>query len=318
MSEYPAPARRILIIKLGALGDIVQALGPMKAIRDHHAGAHVTLLTTAPYEAFLRASGLFDEIWVDDRPGWSNPRGWIALRRRLRDGRFDRVYDLQTSDRSSGYFRLFPRAGRPEWSGIAPGCSHPHRDPSRDSLHTIERQKGQLRDAGIDDVPAPDLSWADSDISRFMLPQRFVLMVPGGSPHRPGKRWPAERYAVLANTLAAKDLTPVLIGTKSEDAVIGAIVDAAPAARNLMGETSILDLAALARKAAGAVGNDSGPMHLVAAAGTPSVVVYSHESDPALCAQRGPAVSILRHERLDELAPAEVAAALEAVISRAA
>ena len=316
MTEPRTPAQRVLVIKLGALGDIVQALGPMQAIRDHHPGARITLLTTAPYEVFLGASGLFDEIWLDERPRWTNPRGWLALRKSLRGGDFDRVYDLQTSDRSSGYFRLFPRSKRPEWSGIARGCSHPHRDPARDTLHTLERQAGQLRDAGIAETPAPDLSWAAADISRFGLRAAFVLLVPGGSPHRPAKRWPAERYAVLANTLANKGLTPVLIGTRSEAAEIDAIRDAAPGAVSLMGETSILELAVLARGAAGAVGNDSGPMHLIAAAGTPSVVVYSHESDPALCAQRGPTVSILRRERLDDLAPAEVAAALDAQMGR--
>lgn len=311
-------AERILVIKLGALGDIVQALGPMQAIRNHHAGADITVLTTKPYRALLEATGLFDNIWIDERPRWCNPGGWLRLRRKLREGRFTRIYDLQTSDRSNGYFRLLPRSGRPEWSGIAPGCSHPHRDPNRDNLHTVERQKGQLADAGIRHVPAPDLSFADGDIARFALPENIFLMVPGGAPHRPAKRWPASHYAALANMLAEKGITPVLLGTASEAETLAAIAQAAPDARSLLGETSILDLAALARAAVAAVGNDSGPMHLIAAAGTPSVVVYSHESDPALCAQRGAAVTILRRERLEDLAPAEVAAALETVIAQQA
>ena len=71
------------------------------------------------------------------------------------DGAFVRVYDLQTSDRSSFYFRLFRRP-KPEWSGIAAGCSLRHTNSQRDSLHTIERQREQLAMAGIDAVPLPN------------------------------------------------------------------------------------------------------------------------------------------------------------------
>ncbi|MEJ0067905.1 MAG: hypothetical protein WDO24_03255 [Pseudomonadota bacterium] len=53
------------------------------------------------------------------------PAGWWRLRRRLVAGRFERVYDLQTSTRSNRYFQLFPRRARPQWSGIARGCSQP-------------------------------------------------------------------------------------------------------------------------------------------------------------------------------------------------
>ena len=68
----PDTPSRILVIKLGALGDIVLALGPFAAIRRDHPDAHVTLLTTRPYVEFLKPSEYFDDIWVDDRP-------WTAL-----------------------------------------------------------------------------------------------------------------------------------------------------------------------------------------------------------------------------------------------
>ncbi|MGH6719931.1 MAG: glycosyltransferase family 9 protein, partial [Alphaproteobacteria bacterium] len=87
-----AGARRVLVIKLGALGDIVLALGPMAAIRRHHAADHVTVLTTAPYAALLGAAPYADDVWVDDRPGPWRPDRVLALARRLRAGRFARVY----------------------------------------------------------------------------------------------------------------------------------------------------------------------------------------------------------------------------------
>ena len=80
---------------------------------------------------------------------------------------------------------------------------------------------------------------------------------------------------------------------------------------NLGGQTNIFDVAGLARRAVGAVGNDTGPMHITAAVGCPSVVLYSNASNPDLCGQRGPAVKILRRAALEGLATAEVEAALQ-------
>jgi ADP-heptose:LPS heptosyltransferase len=301
---------RVLVVKLGALGDFVQALGPMAAIRRHHRGTRVTLLTTPPFRDFALASGLFDEVWDFGRPSATDVAGWLSLRRRLRQGGFARVYDLQTSDRSSFYFRLFWPGPRPEWSGIAMGCSHPHANPKRDFMHTIERQAEQLAVAGIADVPPADLAWVSVDIGHFRLPARFALLAPGGARHRPGKRWPAALYGELARVLIGRGITPALIGAKDEADIMAAVKGACPEAVDLSGRTNLLDIVALARKAELAVGNDTGPMHLIAGAGCRSVVLYSNESDPALCAQRGPAVTILRRQPLASLAAADVLAAL--------
>ena len=68
---------KILVIKLSALGDFVQALGPLAAIRSHHADARIVLLTTAPFVAFARASPYVDDVWVDERPKPHEVRGWL-------------------------------------------------------------------------------------------------------------------------------------------------------------------------------------------------------------------------------------------------
>ena len=300
---------RILVIKHGALGDFVLATGPFRAIRAQHPQAHITLLTTSPFARLGEASGLFDAVWVDDKPkAWAVPRR-LALRRRLRLGGFIRVYDLQTSARSSSYFRLFG-APRPEWSGIAAGCSHPHTNPQRNTMHTIERQAEQLAGAGIDTVPLPDVAWLNTPFDQFSLPPRFVLMVPGGAAHRPEKRWPASAYAELAATLAARGVVPMLLGSSAEEVVLAQIGEACSEVRNLCGQTGFAEIAALARGAVGAVGNDTGPMHLIAAAGCPSLVLFSAASNPDITAPRGPDVGILHDARLDALPVSRVHGAL--------
>jgi ADP-heptose:LPS heptosyltransferase len=196
------------------------------------------------------------------------------------------------------------RPDPPEWSGIVAGASHPHRNPARDRMHTLDRQAEQLNDAGIAEIPPPDVSWAAADTSRFGLEPPYVLLVPGGSAHRLEKRWPAARYAALAEALARAGLKAVLVGGPAERELGAAI---APA-RNLIGQTSLRDIVGLAKAAFRTIGNDTGPAHLAVAAGSPATVLYSGASDPALTAPRGRDVAILRRDRIDELAVAEVSA----------
>jgi ADP-heptose:LPS heptosyltransferase len=308
--SLPHATSRILVIKLGALGDFVQAMGPAAAIRAHHADAEITLLTTAPFAELARNAPYFDAVWIDDRPPLLAPRALMALRQRLRGAAFSRVYDLQTSDRSSFYFRLMGPGRRPEWCGIARGASHPHDNPARDIMHTLDRQADQLHRVGIADVKPPDLSWAAADIARFALPESFVVLVPGGAAHRPEKRWPLERYAALAAAIASSGAVPVVIGGAAEAALGRAIVARCPAARDLTGQTTYGEIVGLGRRARRAVGNDTGPMHLLVAAGCPATVLYSAASDPALTAPRGRDVVVLRRPALAALAVEEVAATL--------
>lgn len=289
---------RILVIKLGALGDFVLATGPFAAIRQYHSDAEITLLTTPPFTAMARQTGFFDHVWDFGRPHKARLRGYLTLYRHLRKARFDRVYDLQTSDRSS-FYRHF--TGKAEWSGIARGCSHPHSNPDRDKMHTLDRQAEQLRDAGIAITPAPNLDWAAADTGRYHLPESYALLVPGGSAHRPAKRWPAASYGMLARSLWEKNVLPVILGAGAEQALADQIEEICPDAVSFVDRTDFTDIICLARGARLAIGNDTGPMHLAAATGCPSLVLFSAESAPALCAPRGPNVTILQQNDLTDL-----------------
>ena len=294
---------KILVIKLGALGDFVLAMAAMKHIREAHAGDHLTLLTTPPFEPLAAASGWFDHIDTDGRPSGLIAEAKMLLR--LREEHYDRIYDLQTSSRSSAYFQ-FLRPSPPQWSGIANGCSHPHANPQRDFMHTLERQADQLKFAGVwpdaptepGAAPPPDLSFMEGKAAETTLP--YALLVPGGSAHRLDKRWPIGRFAQLAKALKDKGLEIYVIGGPQETPLAAEIAQAAGAVRDLTGKTDVADIARLGAGAALAVGNDTGPLHLIAAAGAPTVALFSDASDPALCAPRGK-VQVLRSPNLADL-----------------
>jgi len=173
-------------------------------------------------------------------------------------------------------------------------------------MHTYERQAEQLKMAGIKHVPPPDLAWVGPTKRRFHLSDDFALLVPGGAQHRPEKRWPAAYYAGLGRWLASQGILPVLLGGADEGGLHSEIRGQCPDARRLAGQTAFQDIVALARRARLAVGNDTGPMHLIAAAGCRSFVLFSGASDPSLCAQRGADVSIVQRDALEDLSVEEM------------
>jgi ADP-heptose:LPS heptosyltransferase len=307
------PSQAILVIKLGALGDFVQALGPIPDIRCHHADDRITLLTTPRYAELAAQTGLFDDILIDHRPRALDLAGWLALRRMLRWGRFDRIYDLQTSDRSGIYAWLLGPGRMPEWSGIAWRCSHPHANPERDRQHTMDRQAEQLLMAGV--YPASLVPWlpAGGSLPSSLIGRRFALLIPGSSPRHLAKRWPADRYGKLAMRLKNAGLLPVLIGVHGEAELGRAICAICPDAVDLIGRTDVAALAALSGSAALTVGNDTGATHVAAAGAHPVVVLFSRASDPRLCAPRGKQIHVLMQPDLTALSVDKVFAACMAV-----
>ncbi|HYE01312.1 MAG TPA: glycosyltransferase family 9 protein [Alphaproteobacteria bacterium] len=305
----PAPeaVRRLLVVKLGALGDFILAQGAFAALRRHYAGAHIALLTIPALRRLGEACGHFDEV-LDDPRGRS-PLAYLAVRRLIRAGRYDLVVDLQCNGRTGRYHRLL-WPGRPAWNGTAAGCSLPDRQPDRRRTHAAARYARQMHGLGIAEVPPPRVDFLAGDIAGFGLPARFVLLVPGSAPSRPRKRWPAAAYGELANRLAARGLAPVLLGTAAEAEATAAIAAACPAAIDLTGRSDLFQLGSLARAAAGAVGNDTGPTHILAVAGCPTLALFSDDSDPALNAPVGPDVAVLRRDDLASLDVAAVEAAL--------
>lgn len=302
--------KNILVIKLGALGDFLQACGPMAAIRAHHPEAHITLLTSDSYRALAERCPYVDDIFTDLRPKFYNFLKIRRMRRFFNQGvsgeGFDRVYDLQNNDRSNFYFTLLPKKTRPEWVGTAKGASHRNTSPERTAGHAFDGHVQTLSLAGITDISVDPLAWMDDSIDHLDIPEPYVVLVPGASPAHPGKRWPAESYGRLAMLLHSDGYTPVVVGTAQEEVLAEEIISHCPAAIDLTGYTTLFELAALARGAAGAVGNDTGPMHLIAATNTPCLTLFSMQSDPVRHQPKGLFVRTLRSENLETLNPEKV------------
>jgi len=293
--------RQILVTRYGGFGDMILSMGAFRTIRAHHAEDRIAALTTQRFAGLLEHSGYFDEVLLDDRLKPWQIGGWLALARLLREKHVDRVYDLQRNERTAFLYRAMGFGRRLEWSGVIPGCSHYVRDDPDDRRHIAERLAEQLSIAGIPETKPADLTWLAGDIGHFDLPPAYALIVPGGAPHRPEKRAPAEAFAGLGRHLVGQGIAPVLLGTGSERDQIDAIAGACPGMIDLSDRTSFGEIAELARHATGAIGNDTGAMHLTAAIGCPSLVLFSAASDPSRVRPLGRRVHLVETDTLRTL-----------------
>jgi len=302
--------KNILVIKLSAFGDFILALGPMAAIRKQHPDAKITLLTTRTFVDLAQKSGYVDKVLVTQRHKIHQIGKWAKLLMMLRKHNFDRVYDLQMNGRTKKYCRMMSLFRKLDWSGVVSGSPLFYDNPNWRDMHAFDRHKEVLKIAGIKNLTIPDMTWLETDIDLFKLKKPFILCVPGSAPTRPDKRWPAIRYAGLARKLSHEGYQVVLLGTQAEAEVTKAIKRGASDVVDLTGKTSIFDIAGMARQAAGAVGNDTGPIHLIAAAGCPTLTLFSSASDPEHSAPRGKKVIVLQSDDLADLKVSDVKDAL--------
>ena len=267
---------RILIVRYSALGDVVLATSVLEPLRERHPGARVEWVTDAAYAPLLEGLPEISAVHRLDRGG-VHPA--LALGRALA-GRFDVAIDLQGKVKSA----LVARAAAPRRIAFrrrAPGralLAALGWDPPLGRAHATELYAESLRPLGVE-RPGP-LRVALSPGARARAEEALagardpaVALAPGA--RWATKRWPAERFARLAEALAAEGASVVLAGGPADAAPLAAFRAAcrAPVAADL----SALPLDALAAALARVrllVACDSGPVHLAAAAGTPVLALF--------------------------------------------
>jgi ADP-heptose:LPS heptosyltransferase len=320
---------RILIIKLGALGDVVLATPHIRAIVEAYPEAEATLLTSPECAGLVRGlPGL--EVAAFRRRGFAEMGRLLAWLRRCR---FAVVFDLQGSLRSRLMTRL---SGARRRVGRRPGFAYTHAPPSGDdSAHALATLNRLLEAAGID-PPAPRAWLPVSDaaeakvltwLARHGLTERRRVLLHAGSSERwLSKRWEAAHFAALATALQARGLAVIWIGADGDRDLNRRL--AAQAGVDATGAFSLLELTALGRLAGFAVVNDSAPMHVLAAAPLPVYALFgptdwrrSHAPgqaervlvNPVPCSpcHRPVCPPGFEHRCLRELTPAQVLARLE-------
>jgi ADP-heptose:LPS heptosyltransferase len=307
--------KRILVVRYGALGDMIYCFQSYHEIRKAHPDAEITLLTAPAFADFARHMPWFDHVMVDTHPPKHRPDMWLAQALKLWKLNPTRVYELHGKLRQSIMFWLLGGPLVREWSGAARFASHPRLWPPQPNTHFRDFLASQLRLAGVPAQSPADLSWLDAPVDSFNLPSRYAVIVPGCTPGQNYKRWPAENYAAVVKHLNDQGIPVLAVGTKADTDAITIIKEQAPTLIDLSGRTNLFELAGVLRRAALVIGNDTGPMHMGAALGAPTLALLSGSTNPVWSAPPEPKAEWLKHEPLRDLSPEKVFLALPKLLA---
>ena len=300
--------KKILIIKHGALGDVVLSMHSVFAIWKHFKDYEISILTESSYKELFQCLPFIKNIKIDNRPKFYHLIKYIKFFKWFYKSDFKWVIDLQTSKRTNFYFLIFSFLKDFNWNGIAKNCSHPHLDTNRKKLHTLDRQKEQLKYAGIFLKCKPDWNFFKYKVNKFNIDKPYAILVPGGSKHRKNKRWDFNNFLEIIKYLKSKNILSVLIGG-SDEKDIYKVYKKNKFVLNLIGNTNFSDLAFLSSSADLIIGNDTGPMHLLVACSknkTTKIVLFGEASNPDLCAPRGDNIKILQKKNINEIKPESI------------
>ncbi len=242
--------KNILVIKHGALGDLMQSLGLLMDIRSHFPNSMINLLTAPAYCKLMQQSPMVDYVIADNRaPIWRVDQQ-IKLKKKLVKQKIDLVIDLQNSDRSRMYRQFW--FSKTEWIGRSANDDEPKTGLS--GLIDL------LNAANIKTPHAyqPDLSWMVGDVTGLLrkkgIERDYIALIPGSSAEHIEKRWPY--YAALAKALIAL----------GEEVVTILGPDEVDLAKQIPGrifkDLDWFALAGVLNSASYVIGNDTGPSHI--------------------------------------------------------
>ncbi len=306
--------QRLLVIKHGALGDLVQGFGAFASLRAGYTDAHIALLTTSPFVELADMMPWFDEVLIDRRAGVLHLQESLRMRKLIRDN-WDTIVDLQCSQRTARYFQFFARPDK-RWIGTARGCSDPCPDFS--GVNNYQRMRIAAKMAGGMEA-VHDMSWLFDQVAPRPVKgaaKPYAVLVPGCSLAKPQKRWPAENFAALARKCHEDNISVILTGTAADRDVVQTVQSLAPDAINLCGQTSIADLARLTASAEFVVGNDTGPVFLAAATGAPTIMIMGPDTNPEMSAPTGLRCDWVRAAPVSNVSIDDVVDALQRLTSK--
>lgn len=287
--------KNILVIKLGAIGDVILIVPSLRLLRNNFPDSHISVLIGAESKAVLKNCPYIDELILYDRKGRDKGlKGLLKISGVLRRKNFDMSVDFQNNRISHAISWL---GAIPERFGydnaklsffINKGVKY-----LKIKASPITEQFRILKDMNINTIGAStyleiwpskeDFLYVDNLLKGAWVSdsQALVGINIGSSPRWETKRWPLKRFAKLSDMLAEKDIRVVLTGSKGDaDTAKDFMKISATKPVNAVGRTSITQLAALIKRCRVFLTGDSAPMHVASSMGVDFIALFG-PTDPA-------------------------------------
>ena len=266
----------ILIIKHGSLGDLIQANGAIKDIKEFYKNRKVLLLTSKPYSIFMSECPYIDGVIIDKRlPRW-NLFFLNDLKKLLSKYNFSKVFDLQNSNRTKFYRKFILK--NCEWSSSELTLEPGQKKKIFDQEPVLDRMQLQLTKSNIiiKNLRNIDLSWAKEDLSKLTKQyanNEYILIFPFCSKKHQKKKWPYFQNLVLRIKEVYKNHYPVLIAPGPDEIAEANLFNA----KVVMHDDKAIGIKKLITLIDGAkfiVANDTGPAHIASHLNKKGLVLF--------------------------------------------
>ena len=271
----------ILIIKHGSLGDLIQANGAIKDIKNFYPNRKVLLLTTQPYSIFMSECPYLDGVLIDKRlPRW-NLFYLNNLKKTLAKYNFSKVFDLQNSSRTKFYKRFIIK--NVEWSSTETALEPGQRKSDFDKDPVLDRMEIQLKKSGIETefTKNIDLSWAVENTSHLVKKytnREYILLFPFCSPKLKNKKWPYYKELIQKLKQEFKNKYSVLLAPGPNEINEANQLNAKVVLENNE-HVTLKTLVSLINSAKLIIANDTGPAHIASHLDKKGLVLFgSHTS----------------------------------------
>ena len=293
----------ILIIKHGALGDLIQADGIIKSIRNHHKNSKITLLTSKKFIDLMSMCPYIDSLLIDDRPSFFNIISYINFYKEIAKYNFKHIYDLQNSQRTYIYRKyLFNKIN---W------ISTNRKDHAISGLRGLEEMLKE-NSVGIKNVLKPNLKWLSIDVKSLLkknkILTKYIVLLPGSSKSNPLKRWPY--FSKLAKLLILKELEVVTIlgpeELEMEHLMPGHVL------KNL----NWSQLSGVIENSYFIVGNDSGPCHIASCLNKKGLALFGSSTSAIRSELKRGRFEIFKVRDLNNLTADEIFKKIMAILNK--
>ena len=270
----------ILIIKHGSLGDLIQANGAIKDIKNFYPNRKIFLLTTQPYSIFMSECPYLDGVLIDKRlPRW-NLFYLNNLKKTLSKYDFSKVFDLQNSGRTKFYKRFIIK--NVEWSSTETALEPGQRKSDFDKDPVLDRMEIQLKKSGIETefTKNIDLSWAVENTSHLVKKytnREYILLFPFCSLKLKNKKWPYYKELIQKLKQEFKNKYSVLLAPGPNEIKEANELNAKVVLENNE-HIKLKTLVSLIHSAKFIIANDTGPAHIASHLDKKGLVLFGRHT----------------------------------------